>query len=285
MKMIRTIVGALLLAPVLFSCTERIDIELKENFRRIVVDGGISTDTMAHVVKLTTTTNYFYNEEPPVVSEAMVYLDNGREKILLVELPAGSGLYQTPENYFGVPGESYLLEINLKEPIGEKDFFSAQSSLPETVLSIDSIGLEYESVFEIWFVKLYALDPPTRDFYRIDLEVNDLMISDTASRAQVTDDRFFNGNNTNGLTVSILRKDEIAIGDTVTLILSSITEEYYKYFMQLQMESGYSSPLFSGPPANVTSNVNEGGLGFFAAMGRARQTIIVTDEVWQAAGR
>lgn len=279
------IVLAVLLVPVMFSCTERIDIDLKENFRRIVVDGGVSTDTTAHVVKLTTTTNYFYNEEPPVVSEAIVYLDNGTEKVLLEESPAGSGMYQTPADYYGLPGESYLLEINLKESVGDKDFFSAQSGLPETVLSIDSIGLEYESAFEIWFVKLYALDPPTRDFYRIDLTVNDLMISDTASRAQVTDDRFFNGNNTNGLTVSILRKDEIAIGDTVTLILSSITEEYYKYFMQLQMESGFSSPLFSGPPANVTSNINEGGLGFFSAMGKARQTLIVTEEVWEIAGR
>jgi hypothetical protein len=285
MKKIRMIVLAVLLVPVMFSCTERIDIDLKENFRRIVVDGGVSTDTTAHVVKLTTTTNYFYNEEPPVVSEAIVYLDNGTEKVLLEESPAGSGMYQTPADYYGLPGESYLLEINLKESVGDKDFFSAQSGLPETVLSIDSIGLEYESAFEIWFVKLYALDPPTRDFYRIDLAVNDLMISDTASRAQVTDDRFFNGNNTNGLTVSILRKEEIAIGDTVTLILSSITEEYYKYFMQLQMESGFSSPLFSGPPANVTSNINEGGLGFFSAMGKARQTLIVTEEVWEIAGR
>lgn len=285
MKSIKTAFLIALISTLLFSCTERIDIDLKENFRRIVVDGTITSDTMMHKVKLTTTTNYFYNEEPPAVADAVVYLDNGDQKIRLEESPSGSGVYLTPADYFGVPGKQYQLEINLKEPIGDQDFFSASNTMPETMLSIDSIGLEYEQTFEIWFVKLYAQDPPTTDFYRIDLEVNDLLISDTASRAQVTDDRFFNGNNTNGLTVSILRKDEIKIGDTVTLLLSSITEDYYKYFMQLQMESGYSSPLFSGPPANVSSNIKEGGLGFFAAMGRARKTLIVTDEIWINAGR
>jgi hypothetical protein len=285
MKTTSTAVVILILMSALFSCTERIDIELKENFRRIVVEGTITSDTTAHRVRLTTTTNYFYGEEPPVVAEAIVYLDNGNQKIQLDETPVGSGVYQTPADYFGIPGTAYQLEINIKEPIGDQDFFTASNTMPETALSIDSIGLEYEPTFEIWFVKLYALDPPTTDFYRIDVQVSDLLISDTASRAQVTDDRFFNGNNTNGLTVSILRKDEVNVGDTVTLLLSSITEDYYRFFMQLQMESGFSSPLFSGPPANVTSNIKEGGLGFFAAMGRARKTLIVTDEVWTNTGR
>ena len=263
------------------SCTERIDINLDENDRRIVVEGQITTDTMAHSIKLTTSTNYFYSEEPPAVSGASMYLTSGADKILLEETPPGSGIYLTPENYFGIPGNSYELEINLEDKVGEGDFYTAESIMAETFIQIDSIALEYQDVFEIWFVKLYAYDPPTKDFYKIDIMRNDLMISDTASRAQVTDDRFFNGNNTNGLTVTILRKDEVAEGDTITLVLSAINEEYYNFFLQLQTESGPSNPLFSGPPANVISNVKEGGLGFFTALSQKKSVLIVKPDLIQ----
>lgn len=263
------------------SCTERIEIDLDESERRIVVDGQITTDTMAHAIRLTTSTNFFYAEQPPSVTGASVYLDSGTDKILLQENPSGSGIYLTPDNYFGIPGNSYKLEINLDEKVGESDFYIAESQMAETFLQIDSIALEYQDAFEIWFVKMYAYDPPTKDFYKIDIMRNDLMTSDTASRAQVTDDRFFNGNNTNGLTVTILRKDEVAVGDTITLVLSAINEEYYNFFLQLQTESGPANPLFSGPPANVISNVKEGGLGFFTALSRKKSILIVKPEMIQ----
>ncbi|MBS4057228.1 MAG: DUF4249 domain-containing protein [Bacteroidales bacterium] len=277
----RNILILSLITLVASSCTERIDIKLNDSDKRLVVDGAITTDTMVQRIRLTESANYFSNEAPPAVTEATVYLDNGSEKLLLAENPAGSGVYQTPEAYAGQKGTTYTLEIGLKDKIGGKDQFVANSMMPETAFSIDSISLEYQAVWDFWFVKLYAYDPPTKDFYRIDALRNGVMLTDTASRVQVTEDRFFNGNNTNGLSVLFLYADEVHPGDTITLILSAITEEYFNFFIQLQTESGGSNPLFSGPPANVVSNVKEGGLGFFNTLSSKRSQLVVRPEFFK----
>ena len=40
------------LSLLIFSCVERIDIELDDSYTRLVVDGAITTDTMAHTILL-----------------------------------------------------------------------------------------------------------------------------------------------------------------------------------------------------------------------------------------
>ncbi|MDO8899487.1 MAG: DUF4249 domain-containing protein [Bacteroidales bacterium] len=247
------------------ACTERYDIKLDESFTRLVVDGNISTETTGHLVRLTTTTSYFSNDEPPPVTEAVVYLDNGVGRLRLTEDKNRAGYYFTPNDFFGLPGTKYTLEINLKDKIGDSDRYEAVTQMPLTNFQIDSIVLEYQALWDFYLVKLYAYDPPSTDFYKFDALINGKMITDTASRSLIVDDRFFNGNNTNGLGVMFIRPDEVTSGDTVTLIMSSVSKEFYDFFVQLRTESGPSNPLFSGPPANIASNVKEGGLGFFDA--------------------
>ncbi|MBN1339930.1 MAG: DUF4249 family protein, partial [Bacteroidales bacterium] len=80
-----------------------------------------------------------------------------------------------------------------------------------------------------------------------------------------------NGNYTNGVAVYYLFPDngpdeEVLPGDTITLKMSSITKEYYRFIFELQDQTfEYRNPLFSGPPANITTNISNGGCGFFAA--------------------
>ncbi len=47
--------------------------------------------------------------------------------------------------------------------------------------------------------------------------------------------------------------------------MRSITQEYAEFIWELQEETGMSLPLFSGPPANIKSNVDHGAIGFFTA--------------------
>ncbi len=257
------------------SCSERYDIELDDTFTRLVVDGLVTSDTLRHGVRLTTSTSYFFNEAPPAVSGAAVYLEDGVQRRRLVEVEGDPGFYRTEEAFAGQPGQNYQLEITLAEPIGEAVRFTAENRMPETEGRIDSIVLEYRADFDFYLLNLFAVDPPTVDFYKFDAFINGRILTDTASRSLVVDDKFFNGNNTNGLAVMFLRGDEIKAGDTVTLQLSAITEDYYRFFMELSTESGPSNPLFSGPPANIRSNVKTGALGYFAATRLARATIIV----------
>ena len=136
--------------------------------------------------------------------------------------------------------------------------------MPYPAENIDSIGLEYLPQWEIWMVKLYALEPPTEDFYMFNGYVNGKIITDSVSRKNISDDRLFNGNYTSGATVMVVRDNEIEEGDIFTLELSNITKSYAEYMSQLQTELQPNDPLFSGPPANVSSNITNDAVGYFA---------------------
>jgi hypothetical protein len=63
-------------------------------------------------------------------------------------------------------------------------------------------------------------------------------------------------------------------GDTITLQMSGITKDYFNFIIQLQDQtSQFRNPLFSGPPANVITNI-EGASGFFAAYSKTYSSTI-----------
>lgn len=264
----------------IWSCTEDYDVSLDDSFTRLVIDGSISTDTTAHRIRLSTSTSYFYNELPPVVSGANMLLDDGISQVQMLEKPEGSGLYYSPADYFGVPGRVYQVQIGLQSPVGTSSNYSAISSLPATSFILDSIQLEYQSAFEFWSIKLFAWDPPTTDFYRLDASINGVLLTDTAYRTAISDDRFFNGNYTNGLSTIWLRDTEVEPGDTIELIMSAIDQNYFDFLVELSNESGFNNPLFGGPPANISSNLKDGGLGYFAARKTDRVQMVVTQELY-----
>lgn len=251
------------------SCTERIDIDLDDSYARLVVEGSVTTDTMAHIVRLTSTTSYFYDESAPGVEHATVTIDDGESVVELTETEPG--IYSTTPDYHGIPGRTYKLNINLASPINGKSEYDATSYM-QPMLTLDSVNSVFhdnwgpEGYFE---VRCYVLDPPTTDFYMFRLYKNGELLSDSLNKVLVTDDRFYNGNYTNGIGVGFLNQDVdreiVTPGDLLTIESARITEEYYQFVSQLQIQSGYQNPMFSGPPANITGNISNGAIGFFAA--------------------
>ena len=274
MKYTLYIVTALL---ILSSCTERIEIELDSTYERLVVEGHVTTDTTAHWVRLTRSRDYYSGDPVPMVSNALVTLSDGNGSIQLEENQDKPGYYETPEDYYGVPGMEYALQIKLEEPIGGFDSYAARCEL-RPVGEIDSIQVVYNEDWEIFEVRIFAWEPPTKDWYIFQVLRNGVLINDTIDEFWTTDDRFYNGNYTNGIMVAILDPEDPTQkpepGDTVTLQMSGITEEYYNFIIQLQDQTfQYRNPLFSGPPANVTTNIPEAS-GFFAAYSKTYSSTI-----------
>ncbi len=272
----------LIIALAISSCTKRIDIDLDETYTRLVVEGQITADTMQHSITLTTTTSYYYSEEAPRVSGAMVSLSDGDTTIQLDE--AEDGVYVTSSDYYGIIGKTYTLDITLSEEINKHTDYTATSKM-KAVAPIDSITLEFNESwgFEYWEIRLWAWEPPTVDFYMFNIARNGILVTDTIDEVVVSDDILFSGSFTNGIGVGWLfqeREDQkLVVGDTVTLIMSGITEEYCKYLWAVQDESGYNDPLFSGPPANVVGNISNGALGFFTAYANSTSSTIVKQGV------
>ncbi len=265
----KLIIGLWVLIAGAVGCTEIIDIDLDDTYTRLVVYGSITTDTMAHIIDLSMTTSYYYNQAPPPVTGAELVIsdDLGNQVTLNETLP---GRYSTPSSFFALPGRTYTLDIALQEEInGHRNYLAVSSVNP--IDPIDSIGLVFQDWTEEGFyeVTCFYQDPPTRDYYLFNILKNGVLVTDTITDMFVSSDEFYNGSYTNGIGVGYLdqskESEKLAAGDTVTFQGGKISEEYYNFIVSLQSEVGFSTPLFSGPPANVKGNITNGAVGFFAA--------------------
>jgi hypothetical protein len=262
-------------------CTEDIDIPLDTTFDRLVVEGYLNTDTAAHQVRLTKSSDYYSGTKPTPVTQAMVRLNNGEEEIVLDENPVIAGLYETDSGYFGEIGRTYQLDIELQEEIGGFKNFSATSEI-KPIGTIDSIQVVYNETWDVFEVRIFAWEPPTTDFYMFEVLKNNVLMTDTLNKKWISDDRFFNGNYTYGVMVGILNNENpwevVKPGDTVTLKMSSITEDYYRFVFELQDQTfQFRNPLFSGPPANVRTNIPNAH-GFFATYSSVYSSTIYQEE-------
>lgn len=252
----------------LHSCTEKIDINLEEGYDRLVVEGEVTNEAKTHTVRLSKSTDFFNPESADVISDAIVILSDGIRKDTLSERANDAGIYETPEDYIGIPGRVYTLDIQLAEPLAGEDTFSASCPMPP-LRTLDSIRVVYKSRWDSWQVHAYAQEPPTEDFYRFDLYKNGELVTDTIDESFVTGDDFFNGQYTNGISIGYFQienpQEVVHLGDTIKARISSITEEHYTYLVDVIDESGFNNPLFEGPPSNIRGNISNGGIGFFAA--------------------
>jgi hypothetical protein len=275
-----------LLAVSLWSCTERIEVKVDSTYTRLVVEGYVTTDTAAHWVRLSTTSDYFYNRPSPQVSGASVSIDDGERTYYLAESDSLPGTYYTDPGFYGIPGRTYtlkILDVDIDgDGVGEE--YTASSAL-NPVNPIDSISLRYFDAFGVtgYEVQVYAWDPPKRDWYAFRVRKNGVLLTDTLYELIVQNDDFFNGNYTYGITSQFLSNDKpdevVKVGDTVTFEINGITEDYYHFIMEAQSQIFGQSPLFSGPPANIRSNLDNGAIGYFTAYSVRTSSTVATEDV------
>ena len=272
MKRLPEILIILLALLVGRGCTEIVDIELDSTYARLVVFGTITTDSIAHSVELTRTTDYFYNETPPAVSDAIVSISFNDSVIFLQENQESPGKYYLPAPMKGIPGTTYHLEItgvDIDED-GEEETYGASAVMP-TFSKADSIGLLrfFSSPISGYQVLLYSADPPERNWYKYRISVNEKLLDPRLSDYTVQPDDFVNNNYIFGLPIGFLSDDDedeqLLPGDIVQLEINSISETYYNFIVEAQGEIFGNNPLFSGPPANVSTNIDNNAVGIFTA--------------------
>jgi hypothetical protein len=268
----------------LLSCTEVIDIELDSTYTRLVVEGTVTTDSLRHGVRLSATSDYFSNEKAPAISGAEVKIEYDGNVVRLTENDTVPGFYQTPTAFRGEIGTTYRLQISGVDADGDgnTETYHAESTMPGGV-RLDSVSLKYASTFFAsgYEVYMYALDPPTRDWYNIKFWKNSDLLTDTLIKYNAQSDEFYNGSYLfYGLPIGFYNdeypREILEEGDTVTLELNSITEFYYNFVVDAQLEIIGNIPLFSGPAANIRSNLDNGARGCFTAYSIERSSVLVT---------
>lgn len=275
----------------MFSCgEEEISINLDSEDPRLVVEGYVTTDNSPFYVVLTLSSEYFSNEEAPSVSGANVTINDGTTTYQLYE--TSSGLYQTQTSQKGEIGKNYELSITGLDidNDGTTEDYTAESYLyPEN--SLDSTALEFYSIngTDYWKVRIWAVDDANIDnYYLFKTYTPSYNITPNIADMGYAEDTYFNGNNVVGTDVIWFvensdDEDEIEyvlnLGDTIIVEMDGITEEYYNYINAVAEETSANVPIFSGPSANVPSNISNNALGFFTAYSISRDTILVDDDI------
>ena len=254
------------LAIMLFSCTEKIELDLDTSSVRLVVEGNLTDLPGPHRVRIATTAPYCAEGLLPVVADAEVTINDGDTTVILTEQEPGD--YYTPVGFVGEPGKTYTLEIRLNEEIAGTKDYTAIAMMPLKIPT-DSCNVKYEpDMYKgLWQIRWYAQDPPGENAYLFRAYRNGEPVTDSLSRWGAVDDQFFDGNYTMGIGVLYFFKNRnqyIYEGDSITLEVCNITEEYQHFVMYLKEEVQSNNPLFSPPAANVPGNISNGGLGYFA---------------------
>ena len=241
----------------------------------LVVFGEITDEVKAHAIYLSRSVSYFYNEATPVVSGAIVSLSDGTTTVSLSEDPEDPGTYLTPDDYAGIPGNTYKLTIENVDinNDGIYETYTAETGMKNTI-PVEQVLVVYNSSWEGWEVGLFAKDPgETTNFYLYKVYRNGVLYTDSISDYRTSKDEFYNGNRIEGATVQYFdeeKGDTLLSGDKITLEVAGITEDYYDFINQVQDEINDKIPLFSGPSANIEGNISNGALGFFSVMAISR---------------
>ena len=293
MKTLKYIPFILALFIVAISCTEDITDDLRNDldttYPRIVVEGSISSDTMAHLVRLARTADYFSDKKlDPITNADVSITDDHDNTFKLTENAAKPGDYYTEANVYGIPGRTYTLHINNVDidNDGNKEAFTASCQMM-AINKVDSISVKAVHKFftDLYEIRFNAPEPgATKDFYMFRVLKNGILLTDTITELSFTDDQFFNGIQVENQPVYSLipdKKDEhLKINDTIVLETCAIPQGYYDFLTDVMLES-YGSDPFGGQPANLLTNIMDKAkaAGYFLAYDVKRNMTIVRDTI------
>jgi hypothetical protein len=256
----------------LTGCAEKIDLDLVDTYSRIVVEASVSNRMDMHMVVLSRTANYFSSEATPRVEGATVSISKGSNRWILAERMAG--MYIPAEKFSAEPGQEYHLEIHY-----DGVDYRASSVMPD-VPEIDSLTLQRHS----WNrdnkeLIAHFQDPAnTRDYYMWKVFLNGKDITNPIGRARFISDEVVNGQYLS-MPFFTFRDDEQMPkpGDTIRVEMHGITEDYYLFLDAMRRNQGTVGGPFTGPPANIPGNIDNGALGFFLVSNISEIVVIVGD--------
>jgi len=247
------------------SCEEEISIPLKSVASEIVIEGRVTNLNELQVVRISKTTDYFNPSVPSKISGAEVKIrdDDGIEWAFQETDP---GVYVNG-SLSGESGKEYTLEVRLDGRVIEG------SSVMQTVVPLDSVRVEYFPGTRFaepgYFVIIQFTDPPEEEpnYYRVKMYRG----SQPNPVIMLLDDRLTNDNQME----FFLYGGSYLPGDTAIVELQTLDYKTYQYYYTLTNVLANDQQGATATPANPTTNLSGGVLGYFGAIALVRDTLII----------
>ena len=260
-NIIRTILMVFVASMVSTSCTEKINLKLKNSTPLLTIEGNLSDRPGPYFVILSKSRLYYENNSFTGLPSAQVVIsDDAGNNDTLTEVVAG--LYST--NFIqGTVGRTYHLQVT-----AEGTTYESYCKMP-TPVDIDSIDLTTETDFKGNVKKranILVRDPAgVPNQYRVTS-----LLNDTASTGfHIHIDRLWDGK----LRSFNVPQSDFKTGDTLKVDLQSIDEHVYTYFSEFnQNQNNFGAPA---APANPDAVFTPAALGYFSAHSIMSKTIVI----------
>lgn len=244
------------------SCQKVIDLQLRNDTGKLVIEGNIVDGHGPQTVKLSRNVPFTSTNTYPAVSGATVTVsDSLGNTFLFTEGPAGT--YSS--NIRGFPGDTYALMVKTG---GQT--YTASSKMPQPV-KIDSIIAQPEAFTgkkNRRDISVYFQDPQgITNQYRFILTVNGIQVN----RVFAYNDDFFDGKYV-GLEL-FANEADIEPGDIVTVEMQCVDKPVYTYWFSLMQQD--NGPGGGVSPTNPPTNISPATLGYFSAHTSSVKTMIV----------
>ncbi len=247
----RILYSLLAFAMLLLSCKKVINIDFKNADALPVIEGNVTNQGTSQIVKISKSVAITATNSFPAVSGAIVTITSSDGKTYnLTEQTAGTYL----TNFRGQPGKTYQLNV----VTGGKTY-TATSTMPSPVL-LDSLGLNVLTVFnkDYLYPEVYYHDPAgIANYYYFILSVNGVPSNNKfAYNDDLNDGRIIERQLRDG-------DEGLVSGDRVAVEMQCIDKNIYNYWNGLDQNQNRGGA--STTPANPSSNISNGALGYFSA--------------------
>lgn len=246
----------------LFACRERININTEASPPRLVIYGYITTDTMQQSIRITRSSGYFVSTPPEGISNANVSISYDGGTIELTESPEDRGLYLTSPDVYGIAGKTYTLHASLDfDGDGTPEEYEASSYLPFPATLDSASIIPFPAMKDFLQVLIWgSLPEESSNYFSFHFFRNSVAMNDSLRGFNIVQDDYIKTKEFAALPIFQLNQErdkyKLSLGDTVTVQVESLTSEYATFIQNAQDEYRGSIPLFSGPPANVETNIS-----------------------------
>lgn len=232
----------------LSACEDIIDVNLNEADPRYVIDANIHNLTATQEIVVSQTVAFNSSSPYKPIDDASVVIEDDKGRSYTFQ-SIGEGKYQA-NDFRPIENRNYTLSVNIG---GEK--FTATSFMPPYI-NVDSLSVVEDEVFDEmkYSVNLKFNDPKDQDnYYKYSVSVNGKPFEFSRAFSDKFNDGLF-------VTHQLTNKDNsLVVGDSVDVQRFIIDKNAYTYWSELQ-----SINPGSAAPANPTSNISNGALGYFS---------------------
>jgi len=263
----------------LCSCKEEEMINLnKTNDPQLVVFSEMTDIDKKQVIYLSKTfSDFSIQEENIYVKDAKISIYEGIDTIKFKEDIKKEGSYYT--YFIPEPDKTYTLFIENVDinNDGTNETYTAEATMGKT-MKIDNLCIIYDFIDKGWKICMTGNEPEeTTNYYLFKVYRNDTLITKKLTDYRVSKDEFYNGGVLENVIVQFLDEDEGQIfrtKDKITLDVEGITKGYYQFLHDVMKETDDDLSFFQGPSAQISGNISNNALGYFAIMAVSRASCI-----------